>query len=190
MAFLSIHTVRRLVSLSFAALITFNTVGYSYVLDWYRDDLNRKAEELIDNHISEISGNLIFTVPVTQLYQAAMTEYTRTEGEFLFEGVSYRMVKQKVQGNLLYVVCVNDQAAHIATDEINDLIAATSGQTSNESSSTAKNISNSLLKYCDTSTASNSQNSNGWLQAIGFTKHEDDYRYDGSHTLFHPPAVI
>jgi hypothetical protein len=190
MTFLNTHNVRRLVSLGFALLITFNTVGYSYVLNWYRDDLNEKAKELIDDHVSEISGNLIFTIPVTTEYQTTLTEYTRIDGEFQFEGVSYRMVKQKVQGNLLYVVCVNDQRAHVETEAINDLIAATSGQTTKDSPLNSRTAANTLLKYCDTSTSSGITNSNRWLRPIVFIEHEDSYHFDCSQTLFHPPAVI
>jgi hypothetical protein len=159
-------------------------------LDWYQRSIDRKAEELLDEHVSEISGNLIFTTPVTQLYQAAMTEYTRIDGEFVFEGVSYRMVKQRVQGNLLYVVCVKDDMTRIATDEINELMAAVAGQPSKDSASHGAKVINALLKYCDTTTLSGILTSSGWSRLVGFTYREDLYQYNRSYAAFHPPSFI
>lgn len=181
--------MRRALSLCFATLILFNTVGYCYVLNWLQGDVERKATELIDEHISEISGNLIFTMAVTELYQAAMTEYTRIEGEFTFEGESYRMVKQRVQGNLLYVVCVKDDMTDIATDKINELMAAVAGQPSKGSDANGVKVMSALLKYCDISTISENTSSTGWTRPVVFGVHEDNYQYNRSYAPFHPPTL-
>lgn len=159
-------------------------------MNWYQHDLETKANELIDSHISEISGNLIFTVPVTVPYPPAMSEYTRIDGEINFEGHAYRMVKQKVQGNLLYIVCVKDDRTQVAVDEINEIIAAVSGQQSKESTSNGLKVANLLLKYCDLTVTSRNISATGWIRNVGFVSHDSIYRYDGADELFHPPSFI
>ncbi|MEJ0032835.1 MAG: hypothetical protein WDO15_21815 [Bacteroidota bacterium] len=156
--------MRRTICVIFSFLILFNTVGYMYVLNWSERDLERKAEELIDEHISEISGNLIFTIPVTTTVSPEESEYTRIDGEFNFEGTLYRMVKQKVQGNMRYVVCVKDNQTQIASEEINNVIAAVAGQPVKESGSSATKALGSLLNYCDTAIIDQNSTSSGWCR--------------------------
>ncbi|MEI9920858.1 MAG: hypothetical protein WDO14_19000 [Bacteroidota bacterium] len=180
--------MRRTLSLIFAILILFNTVGYMYVLNWSEGELERKAEELIDEHISEISGNLIFTIPVTTTVPGD-NEYHRIDGEFQFEGTLYRMVKQRVEGNMRYVVCVKDQETQIASEEINNVIAAVAGQPVKESGSSAMKALGSLLKYCDTSLATESSSANGWSREYVFTYPEDTYSFTSVRALFHPPSL-
>lgn len=182
--------MRKPLSILFILVILFNTVGYLYVLNWCQYELERKAEELIDTHASEISGNLIFRIPMNTPYNGPEGEYTRLEGEINFEGNPYRMVKQKVQDNFLYVVCVRDERTRIATDEINEMIAAVSGQPVKESSPFGIKISNLLLKYCPVTTASSHSNNDGWMRLSVFVDNEDNYSYNHNTSLFHPPAVI
>jgi hypothetical protein len=171
----------------------FNTVGYMYVLNWRQGELARKAKELIDTHASEISGNLIFTLPMqgptkdSKDYNS--NEYTRIDGEIKFEGIMYRMVKQKIHNNLLYVVCVNDKATQIATEEVNAIISAVSGQPDKESTPGAMKVINSLLKYCSLSTTMANGGNTGWCRKVVFANNEETYLYNGSRSLFHPPSI-
>ena len=180
--------MRKVLGIGFIILILFNTVGYMYVLDWCQGELQRKAEELIDTHASEISGNLIFTFPIHMPDAMTATEYKRIDGEIRFEGSVYRMVKEKVQGTLLYIVCVKDERTAIATEEINEIIAAVSGQPVKSTTSGAK-IFNSLLKYCLTKEPNNCV-SYGWSRSTSFVDYEDLYRYNERRAPFHPPSLI
>lgn len=171
-------------------MILFNTIGSLYVLNWWYLEVERKANELIDTHASEISGNLIFRVPMNVPYPATTSEYERVEGEIEFEGQPYRMVKQKVENGFLYVVCVKDERTRIATDEINEMIAMVSGQPGKGSTPFGIKVSNLLLKYCPVCPVSGSLQNDGWTRQVVFTESEDSYFYDGTGSLFHPPSVI
>jgi len=181
--------LRRILSFCFAILILFNTVGHVYVLNWYHHELDRKAEELIDEHVSEISGNLIFTLPVAMPDALSSTEYTRVDGEIKFEGHLYRMVKQKVQGTLLYIVCVRDDRMREVDEQVNEIIAAVSGQATKDPSATGAKVLSSLLKYCDISSLSGDPGSERWMQKFVFANHEDNYRYNSTCSHFHPPGI-
>jgi hypothetical protein len=170
-------------------LLLFNSVGYMYVLEWCRGELQRKAEELIDTHASEISGNLIFTQPIHMPDATGSTGYTRVDGEIRFEGTTYRMVKQKTQGTLLYIVCVKDERTQIATDEINAIIGAVAGQPIKDSTPEAMKVINSLLKYCDVSMSPGDLSNSGWYRKILFAYGDDTYHYNNSSSLFHPPSL-
>jgi hypothetical protein len=182
--------VRKVLSIGFVFVILFNTVGYLYVLDWEQHEIVRKAEELIDNHASQISGNLIFRIPVTTNYLSETSrEYTRVEGEIEFEGIAYRMVKQKVEGNFHYIVCVRDEHTKVATREINDMIATIAGQPAKQSMPFGLNFAKVLLEYCSVTSTSSHLNSEGWSRDFSFSNHENSYRFEGEDSLFHPPAV-
>ena len=182
--------MRRPLSILFIIVILFNTIGYLYVLNWCQYEIERKAEELIDTHASEISGNLILRIPMNAPYSESAEEYTRVEGEINFEGLPYRMVKQKVQDNFLYVVCVKDDRTRIATDEINEMIAAVSGQPVKESAPFGLKFANLLLKYCSITTATSHRENDGWMRQFVFATSENNYRYKNSRSLFHPPSSI
>ncbi len=182
--------MRRLLSTLLLTLILFNTVGYLYVLNWCQYEVERKANELIDTHASEISGNLILRIPVVNHNTAAPKEYTRVEGEIDFEGKPYRMVKQKVEGNFLYIVCLKDERTRIATDEINEMIAAVSGQPVKESAPFGLKFANLLLKYCPIETTPGRSNTDGWMRQYAFADSEDNYFYNNKYPLFHPPSSI
>jgi hypothetical protein len=181
--------VRKVLSIAFVFVMLFNTVGYLYVLDWKQNEIVRKAEELIDNHASQISGNLIFRIPVTTNYLSETSrEYSRVEGEIEFEGVAYRMVKQKVEGNFHYIVCVRDEHTKVATQEINDMIATIAGQPVKQSTS-GVNLTKALLEYCSVTSTSSDPNSEGWSQNFVFPEHQNNYRFGSDSSLFHPPSI-
>jgi len=181
--------VRKVLSIGFVLVILFNTVGYLYVLDWQQHEIVRKAEELIDNHASQISGNLIFRIPVTTNYLSETShEYTRVDGEIEFEGIAYRMVKQKVEGNFHYIVCVRDEHTKVATEEINQMIATIAGQPTKQSTP-GINLAKALLEYCPVRSTSSNSNSEGWSRDFSFTIHQSNYRFEGEDSLFHPPAT-
>src|SRR4051812_11760505 len=171
--------------MGFAFVILFNTVGYLYVLDWQQNEIVRKAEELLDNHASQISGNLIFRIPVTTNYLSETSrEYARVEGEIEFEGIAYRMVKAKVQGNFHYIVCIKDERSRIATQEINDMIAMVAGQPIKPSRPFGLNFAKVILEYCPATATSSDVNNEGWTRQFAFADGEENYFFSGDDSLF------
>lgn len=185
--FLNRSLVRRTVCGGFLFLILFNVAGYTFALELCRADIGKRAAELIETHASEISGNLIFRMPVGDTYAIIPDEYIPLEGTIEFEGATYRLVKQKLHDKLLYVVCVKDDQTRIATEEINEIIAAVSGQPTS-SSTTSVNVLNTLMKYCMSSSVGNELSSEGWSREVFFGAADDTYVQSTQRTLFHPPA--
>lgn len=185
--FLNRSLVRRTVCGGFLFLILLNVAGYTFALELCRADIGKKAAELIETHASEISGNLIFRMPVGDTYAITPDEYTPLEGTIEFEDVTYRLVKQKLHDKLLYVVCVKDDQTSIATEEINEIIAAVSGQPTS-SSTTGVKVLNTLMKYCMSSALGNEFASAGWSREVFFGGPDATYFQDTQHSLFHPPA--
>lgn len=185
--FLNRSIVRRTVCGCFVFLILFNTVGITLAMELCRAEIGEKAAELIETHASEISGNLIFRMPVGDTYAITPDEYMTLDGTIEFEGVTYRLVKQKLHDKLLYVVCVKDDQTSIATEEINEIIAAVSGQPTTNSTTSVKAL-NALMKYCLNSGSWKQFASAGWSREVFFDGPDGTYFQDTQHSLFHPPA--
>lgn len=122
-------------------------------------------------------------------YATDSEHYTRVDGEIEFEGTSYRMVKQKVQANILYVVCVKDERTRIATEEINEIIRRVAGRPMKDPSGGIK-AGSLLLKFCFASWPSRIAESNGWVRKVVFGNTRDSYVYECIATPFHPPSFI
>lgn len=153
---------------AFALLLIFliNIGGYSII---YRMAHTRAAKELtakLDR--DEFSGSQAITIkiPVSLPYQPDR-DFERIDGEFEYQGQYYRLVKQRVLGDTLHVVCVIDDKKKELVDEMNTHTRMTS-----ESSSTNQSLkiinSNPLQEYSQGYVFELTSSSFGWVSSFGY----------------------
>jgi len=100
--------VKRAFSIFFLALFLFNVGGY-YFLYWglqtsAKKDLLHRLDA--DNYASE--DLIVISLPMAMPYPLQQKGYERVDGEFEYQGEYYRLVKQRLENDTLFMVCIKD----------------------------------------------------------------------------------
>jgi len=130
---------------------------------------NQQASKELRSRIDrgEFSGSQAITikVPISIPYQSDH-DYERIDGEFEYQGQFYKLVKQRVLGDTLYVVCLIDSKRKELVDEMNEFT-----RNANESSSASqplKAASNPVQDYSNESAVELTSSSSGWSLSYPF----------------------
>jgi hypothetical protein len=101
--------VKKAFAIFFIALFLFNVGGY-YLVYW---GLNSKAKKDLlhrldaDNYSSE--ELIVISIPISLPYPLQQQGYERINGEFEFDGEYYSLVKQRLENDTLFMVCIKDK---------------------------------------------------------------------------------
>ena len=163
--FTLVSPMKKLVAATLLLIFLFNVGGYS-VLYWMA---NRQASIELKAKLdrNEFSGSQAITikVPISLPYQPDR-DYERVDGEFEYEGQFYKLVKQRVLGDTLYVVCIIDTQKKKLVDEMDDFT-----RKANESSSAhhpLKIVNSSPIQvYSNSSVVGLISFSSGWTLSLG-----------------------
>jgi hypothetical protein len=160
--------MKKLVALALLFTFLFNIGGYS-VLYWMAT--NQASKELrarLDK--DDFSGNQAITIkiPVSLPYQPDR-DYERVDGEFEYQGQYYRLVKQRVLGDTLHVVCILDSKKKELVDDMNRHVRMSSEHTdSNQPLKVAS--SNPLQEYSGEHALELNSSSDGWSVSIFYSQ--------------------
>lgn len=103
--------MRNIFSYLFVALILFNVMGYYGLFLGLLYTNNLRADRQLD--AEDFAGNPVVTlkIPITVPYAiySGDGEYKHARGDFEHKGEFYRLVKQRLFQDTLYVVCVKDE---------------------------------------------------------------------------------
>src|SRR5882762_9317018 len=94
----------------FAILILFllNAVGLYGILLGLQFRFASEVNKQLDEDQYSASEAITFHVPITLPYSSDEQDLHRLTGEFEHQGEVYRLVKQKLYRDTLYIVCVKD----------------------------------------------------------------------------------
>jgi hypothetical protein len=162
--------MKKLVAIALLCLFLFNIGGYS-VLYWIA---NQQASKELRSQLDrdEFSGSQTITikVPVSLPYQPDR-DYERVDGEFEYQGQFYQLVKQRVLGDTLYVVCIIDSKKKELVDGMNKYTKANVAPTQ-ESSSANQPLKvasgNPLQDYSNGTAIELTSSSPGWTIAYPY----------------------
>ncbi|MEJ0056654.1 MAG: hypothetical protein WDN75_13965 [Bacteroidota bacterium] len=180
--------IKRLCGLFFLFLIVFNMIGYYALFLLAQQQLARPVLQRIETNSGELGGNLIFAIPLEVPYSGDSDEYTRVEGEIMYHGEVYRLVKQKFHHNMLYVVCLKDDQASETRKIMADYSRLFSGQDADHADSTIKIINSLSRDYTPVDNAIADKNDT-WQQGPDFKPFTDSYFFLDDESVFHPPQV-
>lgn len=60
------------------------------------------------NQYSE-GETIVLTIPLSMPYPTYQNGFERVDGEFEYQGEHYKLVKQKLENDTLFIVCIKDQ---------------------------------------------------------------------------------
>jgi hypothetical protein len=108
---LSLKTLKKLASYFFLLVFLFNVGGY-YLVFWgmQKQAKNQLLHRLDANNYSN-NEVVVLTIPITLPYPIYQNGYERVDGEFEYKGEYFKLVKQKLENDTLFLVCIKDVQA-------------------------------------------------------------------------------
>jgi hypothetical protein len=156
--------VKRVFALFMMLLFLLNVLGYYGVLVGLQFKNKQNLQAQFDSDEYERQHEVTIKVPLTVPYATDSREYSRVDGEFEHKGEVYRMVKQKLQSDTLYIVCVKDETSKDIRQALAEYVKSFTDKPVSEKSQ-SKTLQNLIKDYIATSTALQTRNI-GWSYAV------------------------
>jgi len=179
--------VKKLLSILLLGIFFFSSVGYYGVFVLLSEQLNREMSQELDEDRYSGSNTMIVKIPMSLPYQANFNGYERAEGEFESEGKYYRIFKQQLVKDTLYIILVENK--HLG--ELKKSMAGIAVANSSEapSSNTAKILNTFCKDFVSTTTHVQSLE-NGWSRELSGLVPGSRYKAFGQPPAFPPPRIV
>ncbi len=156
--------MKRGLTLLMLSIFLLNVLGYYGVFVGLQFKNKREMQARFDKEDYSPAQEVTIKVPLTVPYATDSREYTRVDGEFEHQGDTYRMVKQKLQRDTLYIVCVKDNASQNIKQALTDYVKTFTDKPVGEKSN-SKTAQNLIKDYIVSSTTLQSV-SDGWFKVL------------------------
>ena len=114
--------MRRTLAISLLAVFLFQLVGYYFVYLGLSMQVNDDLVARLDAHEYSAEETITLKIPFTLPYWTDDSEFKRVDGDFEHEGQFYKLVKQKLSKDTLYVVCIRNHDKTKLADALNEYI--------------------------------------------------------------------
>ena len=101
-------SLKKTIAIFFLVMFLFNVAGYHVVFWALRSQAKNDLLHRLDADAYSSEEVVVLTVPVSLPYPVHDAEYERANGEVEYNGEYYHLVKQKVENDTLFMVCVKD----------------------------------------------------------------------------------
>jgi len=145
-------------------LFLLNVLGYYGVLVGLQLKNKQSLQAQFDSDEYERQHEVTIKVPLTIPYATDSKDYSRVDGEFEHQGEIYRMVKQKLQRDTLYIVCVKDATSKDIKQALAEYVKSFTDKPASEKNQ-SKNLQTLIKDYIATSTVLQTRNT-GWSYAV------------------------
>lgn len=112
--------MKRLTAIFLLLIFLFNTGGY-YLAFWA---IKQHAKENLLERLNASQYNkeesVIFTVPFSLPYPVSDGSYEPVHGDFEYAGEYYKLVKQKLVNDTLFIICVRDKETKHIEETLSD----------------------------------------------------------------------
>jgi hypothetical protein len=179
--------VKRILSILFLGIFLLNVFGLYGIFMGLRVQLADRVRESLDESNYALSDEVTFKVPISIPYASDMTEYARVDGEFQQDGQVYRLVKQKLFKDTLYVVCVKDVRTQKIDRALEDYVKTFSDKPASEKSST-KSVITFSKDFISQSLSIESRQA-GWEQSFPLNTGQSDKIISMISEIVQPPRI-
>lgn len=137
--------MKRVLSILLLSVFLFNVGGY-YILFWgLKFQTDQQMISRLDANRYEVESSIELKIPVTLPYPPQSSDFQRIDGTFEHNGEFFRLVKQKLENDTLYVVCIRDHATRKLVSTMTDYIRLTHAAPT--TTDTGQNALNYLGKF-------------------------------------------
>lgn len=160
--------MKKIFSITLLALFLFQFIGYYFVYMGLRYHAKSEMILRLDSRDYSDDETITLKIPFSLPYWMDSEDYERVDGEFQHQGEFYKLVKQKLIKDTLYIVCIKDvnekKLHHVMADYVkfsNDLPS---------SSRQTLKLLGSLIKDFVPSVQTEISISQGWSQECSFAE--------------------
>jgi hypothetical protein len=166
-------------------LILLNVLGYYGIFVGLGYKNSQEVTRQLDRDGYEESKAVLIKIPLSIPY-AANTGYERVDGEFNHEGQVYRLVKQKLANDTLYVVCLKDEKGTAINRALSDLVKTFSDKPVDSKSN--QEIQFSFIKeYVVRDVVSTAQGTSNWERDVAASGLAVVFIDSFAPSVIHPP---
>ena len=115
--------VKRSVAIFFLVIFLFNLRGYYLVFWGLRSKAKTDLLHRLDADAFSSEEVVVLTLPVSLPYPIHEARYERADGEVEYNGEFYRLVKQKIEKDTLFMVCIKDRQQKKLQRAMNDYVS-------------------------------------------------------------------
>ncbi len=175
--------MKRLTAIVVLNIFLLNVLGYYGVLLGLKVRASNELSEMLDSDMYDLGGSVTFKIPLTVPYGVNSEFYETVSGEFEKDGVTYRMVKQRLYHDTLYIVCVKDDLSSKINNALAEFVQSFTGQGDDDQKTAAPNF----IKDYITSVTSLASLQPGWqLEVVQASTPR--YFFDSYFSsIVHPP---
>jgi len=113
-------------------------------------------------------------------------DYHRVTGEFEHKGEVYRLVKQKLYKDILYIVCVKDTKSKKINQALVDYVKTFTDRPFNAKQQGVKLTYSIIKDYLNTGVTIEND-TNGWRECLPYQELTDQYTFFYSVRIKYPP---
>lgn len=106
----------------FASLVLLNSLGFYGILVGIQYQSGRALESRLDKDQYDQSETVTLRFPMALPYQSDDKSFERVDGKVEHNGEYYRLVKQKLEKDTLYIVCIKDHESKLIAKALSDYV--------------------------------------------------------------------
>jgi hypothetical protein len=133
--------MKKAVAIFLVILILFNVMGYYGVFLGLQYKNDQDLAQRFDNDTYLKQETITLKVPLSIPYHVDDVDYERVAGTIDHEGETYRLVKQKLSQDTLYIVCFRDHHDKAIKQAIRDYVKSFTDKPAGAKHSTKSEIS-------------------------------------------------
>ena len=178
--------MKKLLSIILLFLFLLNVLGYYGVFVGLQVKTTQQMRQDFDDE-NYLHQEITLKVPLTVPYSTDSREFRRVDGEFEHQGEVYRLVKQRLQSDTLYIVCVKDNTSKRINQALADYVKTFTDKPVS-SKGNSKSVQNLIKDYISHSISIEKQES-GWEKSITFPSLNHSYELVNSSVTGPPPKA-
>jgi len=183
-----IKTVKKTLTVFMLVVFLLNVLGFYGVFLGLKFSNSLQAMRAMDEDRYSLENSITFKVPLTvPYYTGNEDEYKRVDGEFEHNGEVYRMVKQKLFRDTLYIVCINDQKSKSINEAMSDYVKTFSDKPASAKQQNVKSLS--FLKDYFSTSINIEQGLQGWNKKVVYPVYRNLYSEQSARQIFSPPKI-
>lgn len=179
--------LKKLIAISLVFLILFNTLGFYGLLVGLGFRVRQDLVQRLDNDQYRPEETMTLKVPLSVPYYMDDDEFQRVNGEIEHQGEFYRLVKQKLVQDTLYIVCIKDNKSKQIKKALTDYVKTFTDKPIDNKHHTKTVVI--VLKDYIPSSFSISHESEGWNTSV-VNSFSSAFFYDRAIAVSIPPPKV
>jgi hypothetical protein len=149
-------------------IFLFNVGGYYILLVGLEHHADQSLQKQLDAELYDEDELIELTIPMNLPYPVEEQSFQRMNGKFEHQGEHYKLVKQRFENNILYILCIKDHQHKKLVKSVHDYVK----MVNDTPSSSKKTLSffGKLVKDFEQSESDKLIHYYGWAAKISFNQ--------------------